>query len=1174
MSYTTREIADAVEKLVRTSIRRTHGTLGNREVGVTFNDYQDAAAGTFILQQNAPFYLIYLATRNLAKALELQRDVIAEFITIVEATDRRVTPISNLSPLANARVALDGMLLAAASRTKSFDSIEDVPAYQRFESNTQQFLDESSKNVRQDGQIVRTPGEARGLLASYYDTLREAHEDVIRRVELLVGATDDFNALDLPATLVQAILENSRDSIQGWYTQLQDMTEGDRLQVIRAATLDILAARSTVAGFGSLTGATMFVTLDGDGGVFADGTHEATPAEVGSTELGPYAVLEESPLLHIDLEGDSTTVEVQGSFVAALEATVYGPYSIGHPTVVGGVFNNELRIQLLNYTSWGSVDTFDVTFPASSGIVLEAWEAAGIINYFIPIAATNYPLICEPYPNPLKFGGPCDITWDGGNSLFEIESINPSTDFSALGIIERAYILVPPQSPASLSQNSIYRVRMGGVGSTILECDLIFNPDGLSGAALDETDIDVRITDDELPIRLRLTGAGDKAARYDYGGASWTHDAKVDEREDSLNNKVGIRVPVEGFNTYSAFIVGDIDLGAITYPGDLTNNTLAIAVDSGIEQAVILALIINNPTELITLLNGILAGLTVSVYDVYILFTSDGSGPTSNLRVISGDFLDDIFTAGEAGGPYEDLGITAAESQFNAATYLGFYPGSEVLCRRTTAAVIVDNVTDSTAAAIDGVARVEAEEYFSATHYSGRGRTDPFNILQLVASLFEATRVTATSLGGNAYSFAAIGAAAAGVDTTSILAIRASSDVDDIGLYALVTLVSDTEVQVTFSQALQGVLTDIDIEIGPDLTVPTELAHDAIAVVSNSPMNDGRYGVLDSGSVPFELELDTTLPFPSGNANLPLYFDLEVGYYGVTFQSTDVTLDTEITIDDNGGDPTSVADRFFSSLPAAGVGATPYWQLPEWSKDLNEGDLLELYPTQFDSPASSTIIVSTEESNLLVELASELATDTSQYTFTVGSPVPFARIRNSRMNNYATLKASLEIWLRLDVNQEAYFIELRRLLNPLAVNTNPRADQVNDAITQLELLNTKVVELEGLLEAYSADVVPQIDVMLTSLQEKGGDRARDLLLEAQFSTFFGLNMDEMSYSGVVQARLKEINREDLPVRKDNRTGLNAGKEELIGSYDETDYEYDISDLDEAAELDIPAGTTF
>lgn len=1168
MSYTEQEVQAAVEKLLRTSIRRGQGALGNREVGVTFNDYQDAAAGVFILFQNAPYYLVYLGAQRLRKALETQQELVGEFIEVVEAVGRHVTPISNLSPLANARVALDGLLLASGSRTSSFTSIEEVPAYQRFQQNTQKFLDESSKNIRQDGELVRTPVEGRSMLATEYAALETSHEDVVRRVGLLNSAIDDYEALDLPATLVNAILENARDTMQDWYSQLAALPEKDRLKLIRDATLDILAARATVSGFGSLTAPTIFVPIAGEGQVYSDDNHLATPAGVSSTKLGPYALLEESLFLHFTVEGDDIEVEVAGSFVARHEGTVYGPYDVGAPNSIG-TYNDQLRLQLLNRTSWGSVDTYDIDFPGGPSS-FEAWEVCGLINYDI---SPSVPLMAEVYPNPLRFGGPVDLEFTGGN--YVVTSLSTATDFGALGIIEGGYVLITDTTSAN--QNSILQVKPSGVGTDTLTCLLAFDA---NGGWTDETGVsggkDIRVTDDELPIRLKLPGAGDKAIRWD-GASTWTNTAKSDVRETALLNKWGIRVAAEGYSTHQAVVVGDIDLSGHTYPGDVAGLVMSITIDGGTPQSVDLTGFAGSDlASFILELNTQTTGVTFTAQGStnYLVATSDLVGEGSQVQITSGDLLDKLFTGGAAGVPYSSGPVpSTSDMQLNAATTIGLYPGAEVISRRTTAETVADNVTNSPQAAISKEPRVEAETYFSATAYSGRGRTDPFNFLRVVASLFEQDSLVVTDLTGNAYQFPTTGAATAGVSVGHIIAIRASVDPDDIGLWAAVTAVDDEKIEATFSGPL-GDLTDMDIEVGPDLRVPSELDHDASVVVANSPMNDGTYLVRDGGSVPFELEIDSPFPFPSKAANLPIYFDLEVGYFGVTFKSLDETVDTEITVHDNSSDPASCIDRFFSVTTITGYGETIYFQLPAWSRQLNEGDLLELYPTQYDSPGTVIAIASTEEGLRVVRLEETLPTNTPAYDFTAGSEVPFARVRNSRLNTYGSFSTELTDWLDLYVNQETYFRELLRLLNPLAVNTNPTAVQINDAKTHLELLGDATTELDGYLAAYTADVVPQIDTLLSSLLEKGADRAHDVLLEAQFSTFFGMNMDEVSYAGTVQSALKEINREDLPVRKDNRTGRREGNEELLASYEEKDYEYDTSDLDPSEELDLPAGTPY
>ena len=70
-----------------------------------------------------------------------------------------------------------------------------------------------------------------------------------------------------------------------------------------------------------------------------------------------------------------------------------------------------------------------------------------------------------------------------------------------------------------------------------------------------------------------------------------------------------------------------------------------------------------------------------------------------------------------------------------------------------------------------------------------------------------------------------------------------------------------------------------------------------------------------------------------------------------------------------------------------------------------------------------------------------------------------------------------------------------------------------------------------------------------------------------------MDQDELSYAGAVQKGIKEVMREDLPQRKDNRLGRFAAEEVSIGEYEEPDYEYDFSDIDDVDEPDIPAGYT-
>jgi hypothetical protein len=57
-NYTDQEIQTAVERIVRSSIRRSTTTLGTRDTGTTFNDFQEQATAVLTTTPNAVFYVV------------------------------------------------------------------------------------------------------------------------------------------------------------------------------------------------------------------------------------------------------------------------------------------------------------------------------------------------------------------------------------------------------------------------------------------------------------------------------------------------------------------------------------------------------------------------------------------------------------------------------------------------------------------------------------------------------------------------------------------------------------------------------------------------------------------------------------------------------------------------------------------------------------------------------------------------------------------------------------------------------------------------------------------------------------------------------------------------------------------------------------------------------------
>lgn len=1034
MGYTQDELDAAVEKLVKTTIRRQYGALGTRRTDLTFSDVQDAAAGVFVLYPNAPFYVVFLATARLREAVAAEQTTASDFIDTVSAVGRRVTAISNLGPLANAKAALEAMSTALGVRSSTFVDIEEIPAFQRFDKNTERFLAESGKNVRQGGEIVRTPADARSLLDSSYFNLKNAHTDILRRARAIENAITDYEAMNLPGSFSATVISNAQRVLADHLSELELMGEKERLSVIRTVVLDVLATRAVVRGFGSMPLPTMFVPIEGTGSVFADSDRPAAAAELPAAYYGPYALLPETNELDfaLDAGANPTMVALAGSFVATAESTVMETYDIGAPNTVG-ITNNQLRLEVKNYPA-GSSTLVDVTL--TTGATQTAQQVCTDIDTAILGLPSPPPIISEPYPFPLKFSGNVNAAMVG--LVYAFTSTNPLTDFTQLPIEVDDLLVFTDYTSANY--RAIFKVT--GIFATYLECSLVYHPT----AYVDEADKGIQVGGPRLPIRLRVTGPQDVGT------------GQPDYRLQALNDKVSIFFPETG-------------------------------------------------------------------------------------------------TAGK-------------DIQFNTATTLGWVPVSDFVSRRTTAQEVVNIIRSSGGSSIYGVARVDAEAVFTATAYSGRGKADPYNFLRLIASKLDQRGLTATTVGVASYSFNITEAGEAGVVVGDIVAIRVSVTSSDVGATGVITSVTPTSVEATFPDILVT-LTGLGVEIGPDLSA---LPMDATAVVSGGTANDGAYPITAVGTIPFELDIGARLPVPATTGNLsPTGMTLEVGFYKVHFKSLDTTTGTSITLSSL-SNPRSAVPTFFPAGAHTAKGATPYLQLPELPKSLEVGDVFELYNTQFDEPDFTSAVVNFD-SDGVVELADAVFTSLPDFVFSQESAIPFARIRRHKTNNYAAYRENLASWLELPAQQDRYFRELSRLLTILKASSNPTLTQLNDVKLHLQAMESSLSILDGYLAGYSVDAVDQVDTIVASFLQEGADRAVDILLEARFSDFFGLDIDEVSYTGNVQKNMKDVQRLDLPIRRAGRMNRSNAASSIIASYEEPDFEYDKSDVDDVEEPDIPTGTT-
>lgn len=1011
-NYTEEEQRAAVEKLVRTSIRREYGALGNRKTDVEFGDVQDAAAGVFILYPNSPFYVVWLSCQVLAELAASTEEVLDDLDDTVRATDRHVTDVEKIASLANARSALSALEGATAERETSLVQIEQVPAYQRFEQSTARFLRDYGKNISSGGDIVQTPQEARSRLAGLVSNLQSLYEEVVERAEYIRDAITDFDSMNLPATLSYAVISNSRQVIDDRFDELYALTPEQRLSKLRDVVLDVLATRSSVKGFGALNPTFTFLYFGGEGGPYADEDYPCSPASIQASIPGPYVVLDDTRL---DLLVDGTytiSVDLPKSYVASIPSFIPEPYDIYDHDDAGPPPTYQNNIITLQVTGWADLD---ITFVAGLGLPTE------LVCSDINAQLAGRPVIAEPYNIQVRFSGEVALVNASGSHV----------DMEKFGLDDWDSVTSQPKSG-----------------------DYIY----LSGSVA--------------------------------GNDGWYE-----------------VVSVAGLPTYFT---------ASKQSGSPSNEANVVG-------------------EL-------------------------GSGPRG-MRIRFTDAYAPTAVANR-----ESLGLVVGEDEVKqwACNTFGFIRDVTVTSQRSPVQNCREFINDNPAIAPLGTAVLEVTRVFQADHYSGEARSEPTDNLKVVLAELEAT-VTITNGGFHAQLFFS---EADMLSIGDIVVIR-SATTNRVGAWGVVDQLGTGYVWVMFSESIY-VEASVTIEAGKDYRSSAYLP--AALKVSNEPPhpNDGEYEVVSLGGLngdgpPFELALNRPLISHTELGYQRTYFDVEFGQYYLAFTSASTGLDSAIELLTGVGQ-SPAGPILWSSYPVSDVGDTIYWSMPEDPKQVEEGDYLELKDTSAQLPTFVTEVVKTHTGPNLLELADSVLVNIGSYDMQQEAPAPAARVRKRKRNNFDVLSDAVKLWLEDPLsNTGKYFADLRKLLNPIIVNKNPTAGAIQAASDQLSSLILHLQNLGSYLEVYEAPIVDQVDRLIETYQQQGSQRAVDILLQSRFTTFFGLDQDEVSYTGNLQKTIRQVNIRDLPQEKFNR---NPGGE-VIDSYEEPNFEFDTSDTDNEVELDPP-----
>lgn len=991
MDYSEEEIQAAVEALVLSSVTTNRDNLGARDLGSTFNQIQEAAAGVFLLYFNAPFYVAYLGTRRVLELVASTAEIAETVVEAIAATGRTTFPVSDLSSLANASVALGELSSAVSARSKGFEDIEAVPAWRRYAQNIESFIQTNGRNIKRGGAIVQTPDQARAQLPGLISALQEGMTLLSQRVQLLAAALDDFGTLNLPSVAAAGVIARARDKLNSRYDELSGLDDSGRLEVLRSVNLDLLAQRAVVKKYGAAQKPTPYHSVSGSASAFSDATHLASSATLTATRPGPHVIVETNNTLTIAMDGGAPKdFPLPLSPVAELTGIVAEPYVIDST-------NDELVLEL------GFPGSGPTVVPLTNGIRTAAQIVADL-NAAIPaagfIASTSF--------YPIKLETLVNIT-------------NPSANVGRFTIISGSF--------------------------------------------------------------------------------------------DGLNIKVGDVLDVlTGANINTHWTLTALDPGGLWVEGQTSP--------------------LSNPT--------VQTGQTIQVGPAARVITiRDNIGDTTSVT------LRRYFRFVSDGGGVNDY----------AARAIGFAPELYSRSAPTFARDLQDAINASLASPRADLELVEVNDGF--------GRTNLDNPASLTLYRCKLTAAFTWAPGVGTFTNYVIEQGGVPVIGEGII-IRSGVNTGKAGI---VTSVSPTVITALFGSGTND----------PAVTAEADIytyAYGWVVDVTSGP-NRSQYRVLGSSQSndPFEVPVEVAPPVLKFG-DQPLEFTARLAREHLKFLSTDQSVDSAIALSG-----TAVA-LLFTTPPGTAIGETTYVQLPEIPPALTVGDVFELYETQYNVVSRSATIIGIDRSINVIQLSEAFESSLSVPLGSGTSPTPFARLRIGQVASYDNLKARLENWLGLSVNQLSFFTNLNRLVNPLLVNKNPTAVAVRDASLEVQKLlsylsidgaasygiagsgatTASVADaLEQVLSSYSVDPVEPVDVLLKSFRERGADRAIDVLLQGQFSTFFGLSMDGTSYSGALQESARALAREDLPMRKYNRVGFQG--ERLISTGVEKDYEFDLSDAD-------------
>lgn len=1070
MALNNKDFQDLVENFVRGSIRRPQDTLGVRRTDISFSDVQESAAAVFLLNSKAAFYVLFLACQRLAELIDAEETIVNDIQRLVFATGRGVYPIKDLSPLNNITAALQELERAIGERTSAFKNIEDVPAFKRFDENIQRFIESAGRNVKEAGELIETPQEARAKLPLLLRQLKESHAEIVRKVVLIRDGMTDYGAVNLPSIAAAGVISRSRQVLSERADSLAVSNETERLNQNKDTVLELLASRAVVRQYGSLRIPSTVFEGNFVADPFSDGEHPGSPPTTIAQNIG-YTLVDGRNVLDFWVDRD---------VVVKYEDTVT---SVAGEGIYGAVFSQGGG----GFTGAG----------VSIGDIVYAVTGLNFRTRWVVTSFTDTELHCNGVVEAL-----------------------PDT---------AVFIRVMPAADESVQLLNCQQVKMDGLAAE----PLVFYRDAGAGAS---------------PDNYRLSVNGTMYETHNFSGVrtvSWSSYPMGEFIED-LNAQlpVGEGYQFEPYFTPAGFD-GEVSLSFVS--GTTYRATVIFSdLDSVGIQATGWYLRVMTGPDKDKLWRITAVGVSPTLY---VNFDVPSGAPTlQNVRVQIGRRPKvRINYPNQFAAVSNELSIYLGTDYSGSGAFtFGMTDGRQVTGKGLRPQIVTDDISSKSTKVRGGIHELEVGGGTSL------GRSNPL----------QPTVITAYKVRG-------LGdVQAVGPDIT------VTTDVDLTPEFAFVILRDASVVNAVFSvtslfpggftaTGADPVNTQDGVTFeGADLDVPYN-DPDVTVHIDGPVANSGTYAVLSWNSVA-DMVVTPLLPQRQDLEKQPVFFGLSLTKDFLTVQSRSTGLEASVVVNGSAG------VEIFSSVPTArNRGTTTWLKFNALPSALQVGDSFEYHETDYKTPTFERKIVSIDLTNKLVELDGPVAANVS-YNVSSSSPVPFALLRVAQAVSTEELETRLDGWLARQENKNSYFTDLNRYLNPVLINQNPTVVQVADAEARIidlyKYLNAAGTEgtsvdvsetLDVILSDYVVEVAPAVETLLHTYREKGADRALDLLLEANFSGFFGVDVDESSYAGDMLKKLRGLAREDLPVRKTERLETQQGR--MLAQTDDEDFEYSGSD---------------